>query len=108
MQPFTERVLTFASKSKSGSLKSKALGRLKSLAGAGQGDQAVRQMREAVERMTQQEPFDAVLFSGKRTYPAIAGMRELPLVVDMCDATSVKIRGSVRYTRPARLPLLKL
>jgi sugar transferase (PEP-CTERM/EpsH1 system associated) len=108
LQPFTERVLTFASKSKSGSLKSKALGRLKSLTGAGQGDQAVRQMREAVERMTQQEPFDAVLFSGKRTYPAIAGIRGLPLVVDMCDATSVKIRGSVRYTRRARLPLLLL
>jgi glycosyltransferase involved in cell wall biosynthesis len=108
LEPFTERVLTFASKSKSGSLRSKALGRLKSLAGASQADQAVRLMREAVERMTQEEPFDAVLFSGKRTYPAIAGMRGLPLVVDMCDATSVKIRGSVRYTRRARLPLLLL
>src|SRR5262245_5310150 len=108
LEPFTERVLTFASRSKSGSLKSKALGRLKSLAGASQADQAVRRMREAVERMTLEEPFDAVLFSGKRTYPAIEGMRGLPLVVDMCDATSVKIRGSVRYTRRARLPLLLL
>jgi polysaccharide biosynthesis protein PslH len=108
LQPFTERVLTFTSKSKSGSLKSKAIGRLKSLAGAGQGDEAVRRMREMVERMTREEPFDVVLFSGKRTYPAIAGMQGLPLVVDMCDATSVKIRGSVRYTRRARLPLLLL
>ncbi len=108
LEPFTERVLTFASKSKSGSLKSKALGRLKSLAGASQADQAVRRMRDAVERMTLEEPFDAVLFSGKRTYPAIEGMHGLPLVVDMCDATSVKIRGSVRYTRRARLPLLLL
>jgi polysaccharide biosynthesis protein PslH len=108
LQPFTERVLTFASKSKSGSLKSKALSRLKSLASAGQGDEAVRRMREVVERMTREEPFDAVLFSGKRTYPAIAGMQGLPLVVDMCDATSVKIRGSIRYTRRVRLPLLLL
>jgi sugar transferase (PEP-CTERM/EpsH1 system associated) len=108
LTPFTERVLTFTSKNKSGSFKRKALGRLKSLVGGAQGDQAVREMRAAVERMTQAEPFDAVMFSGKRTYPAIAGMHELPLVVDMCDATSMKIRGSVRYTRAARLPLLLL
>jgi polysaccharide biosynthesis protein PslH len=108
LQPFTERVLTFASKNKSGSLKSKAIGRLRSLAGAGQGDEAVLRMRAAVERLDSEAPFDAVLFSGKRTYPAIADKRELPLVVDMCDATSVKIRGSVRYNRLVRLPLLLL
>jgi glycosyltransferase involved in cell wall biosynthesis len=108
LEPFTERVLTFTSKSKSGSFKSKAIGRLKSLAGSAQGDEAVRQMRAAVEQMTGAEPFDAVLFSGKRTFPAIASMRGLPLVVDMCDATSMKIRGSVRYTRKVRLPLLLL
>jgi glycosyltransferase involved in cell wall biosynthesis len=108
LQPYTARAVTFASKSRSGSLKSKAIGRLRSLAGAGQGDEAVQQMRAAVERMIREEPFDAVLFSGKRTYPALAGMQGLPLIVDMCDATSVKIRSSVRYTRRARLPLLLL
>jgi sugar transferase (PEP-CTERM/EpsH1 system associated) len=108
LAPFTERVLTFVSKSKSGTFKRKALGRLKSVVGGSHADEAVREMRAAVERMTATEPFDAVLFSGKRTFPAIAGMRDLPLVVDMCDATSMKIRGSVRYTRAARLPLLLL
>ncbi len=108
LTPFTEQVLTFTSRSKAGSLKRKAIGRLKSLGGAAQGDEALRQMRAAVERLTRAEPFDAVLFSGKRTYPAIAQIQGLPLVVDMCDATSVKIRGSVHYTRTARLPLLLL
>jgi len=108
LAPFTERVLTFTSKSKSGSLRRKVIGRVKSLAGGAKADEAVRQMRAAVERMTREEPFDIVLFSGKRTYPAIQDMDTLPLVVDMCDATSMKIRGSVRYTRPARLPLLLL
>jgi len=108
LAPFTERVLTFTSKSKSGSLRRKVIGRVKSLAGGAKADEAVRQMRAAVERMTREEPFDVVVFSGKRTYPAIQDMHTLPLVVDMCDATSMKIRGSVRYTPPERLPLLLL
>ena len=108
LAPFTERVLTFTSKSKSGSLRRKVIGRVKSLAGGPKADEAVRQMRAAVERMTREEPFDVVVFSGKRTYPAIQDLVALPLVVDMCDATSMKIRGSVRYTSPARLPLLLL
>jgi glycosyltransferase involved in cell wall biosynthesis len=108
LAPFTERVLTFTSKSKSGSLRRKVIGRVKSLAGGAKADEAVRQMRAAVERMTREEPFDVVVFSGKRTYPAIQDLVALPLVVDMCDATSMKIRGSVRYTSPARLPLLLL
>jgi len=108
LAPFTEQVLTFTSRSKAGSFKRKAIGRLNSLAGGAQSDEAVRQMRAAVERLTSTEPFDAVLFSGKRTYPAIAHIEGLPLVVDMCDATSVKIRGSLRYSRMARLPLLLL
>jgi glycosyltransferase involved in cell wall biosynthesis len=108
LTPFTEHILTFTSKSKSGSFRRKALGRLRSIAGGANADEAVRQMRAAVENMTEVEPFDVVLFSGKRTYPAIAGTQKLPLVVDMCDATSMKIRGSVRFTRPARLPLLLL
>jgi glycosyltransferase involved in cell wall biosynthesis len=108
LAPFTERVLTFTSKSKSGSLRRKVIGRVKSLAGGAKADEAVRQMRAAVQRMTREKPFDVVLFSGKRTYPAIQDMDTLPLVVDMCDATSVKVRGSVRYTRSARLPLLLL
>src|SRR5690348_8179976 len=74
MAPCTQQMLTFASASKSGSFKRKAIGRLKSLAGVAPGDRAVQQMRAAVERLTSEEPFDVVLFSGKRTFPAIAHM----------------------------------
>jgi glycosyltransferase involved in cell wall biosynthesis len=65
-------------------------------------------MRAAVERMAREEPFDAVLFSGKRTYPAIAGLRGIPLVADMCDATSVRFRGAMRYSGLGKLPALGL
>lgn len=105
MEPFTEQVLTFLSSNKSGSLKQKAISRVRSLA---QADSAVQQMSAAIVKLTQASDYDAVLFSGKRTYPAIKYLTSMPLVVDMCDATSMKIRGSIRRTRLARLPLLLL
>lgn len=108
LEPFTEQIQTFVSRSKSGSLRSKAIGRARSLAGGAQADEAVRQMRAAVERLSGHERFDVVLFSGKRTYPAIQNMPNLPLVVDMCDATSTKILGNMRYAKLARLPVLLL
>jgi glycosyltransferase involved in cell wall biosynthesis len=70
------------------------------------GDEAVRRMREAVARLTREERFDLMLFSGKRTFPAIEQLRTLPIVADMCDATSIRIRGSMRYARLRRLPQL--
>jgi glycosyltransferase involved in cell wall biosynthesis len=102
MEPFTEQVLTFLSSNKSGSLKQKAISRV------AQADSAVQQMSAAIVKLTQASDYDAVLFSGKRTYPAIKYLTSMPLVVDMCDATSMKIRGSIRRTRLAKLPLLLL
>jgi sugar transferase (PEP-CTERM/EpsH1 system associated) len=108
LEPFTEQVQTFVSTSKSGSLRSKAIGRVRSLAGSAQADEAVRQMRAAIERLSSTERFDVVVFSGKRTFPAIQNMPDLPLVVDMCDATSSKILGNMRYAKLPRLPVLLL
>ena len=108
LEPFTEQVQTFVSTSKAGSLRSKAIGRVRSLAGSAQADEAVRKMRAAIERLSSEERFDVVLFSGKRTFPAIQNMPELPLVVDMCDATSTKILGNMRYAKLPRLPVLLL
>ncbi len=103
LAPFTERVLTFALERKSGSFNRNALRRLRSLIG---GDEAVRRMRMAVERLTREEHFDLMLFSGKRTFPAIEHLHTLPVVADLCDATSIRIRGSMRYAGLPRLPQL--
>lgn len=51
-------------------------------------------------------PFDALLLSGKRTYPVLRSLPDLPLVTDLCDATSSRIRRQLRVTRPARVPAL--
>jgi glycosyltransferase involved in cell wall biosynthesis len=104
LAPFAERVLTFASTVKSGLL-GKALGRVRSLAGR---DRAARQMCRAVERLMREEPFDLVLFSGKRTLPVIECLESLPVITDMCDATSMNIRGRMRHASFIWLPLLVL
>lgn len=50
---------------------------------------------------------DAVLFSGKRTYPVLAPLPDIPVVSDLCDATSSRLRAGLRHgsplTAPARL-----
>jgi glycosyltransferase involved in cell wall biosynthesis len=49
---------------------------------------------------------DVVLLSGKDTFPALRAIQGVPLVVDICDAASVRLRGelavSPRRRRPAR------
>ncbi len=65
-------------------------------------------MGAAIERLLREEAFDAALFSGKRTSPVVKHLKRIPIVVDMCDATSMKIRGSMRYARLSKLPVLLL
>lgn len=105
MKPYTEQVFTFLSSSKSGSLKRKAINRLRSLV---RTNPTVEQMSQTIARLTSESNYDAVLFSGKRAYSAIKHLRDMPLVIDMCDATSMKIRGSMRHARLAKMPLLLL
>jgi glycosyltransferase involved in cell wall biosynthesis len=47
---------------------------------------------------------DAVLFSGKRTYPVLAPLPELPVVSDLCDATSSRLRAGLRHGSPVMAP----
>lgn len=41
--------------------------------------------------------FDAAVFSGKRTFPVLDALGALPVVVDLCDATSSRVRGGLRF-----------
>jgi glycosyltransferase involved in cell wall biosynthesis len=49
-------------------------------------------------------PADAVLFSGKRTFPALGPLAGRPLVTDLCDATSSRLRTGLRHDPPAKVP----
>jgi glycosyltransferase involved in cell wall biosynthesis len=63
---------------------------------------AARQMKQAVQELVQQEPYDLVFFSGKDTYPAIEDLHELPIVIDCCDTTSLRVRGEMPYASLTR------
>jgi glycosyltransferase involved in cell wall biosynthesis len=65
-------------------------------------------MKEAFVRLLQQQTFDLVLFHGKDIFPVIEDCRGLPVVVDFCDATSMRVRSRMRYASLARLPVLML
>lgn len=57
---------------------------------------AVGRMRLAVRELLRSKPFDVVLFHGKHLFPAIDDLH-LPVVVDFCDATSMRIDTKMRY-----------
>jgi glycosyltransferase involved in cell wall biosynthesis len=67
---------------------------------------AARALRRAVAGHLARDRFDAVIFSGKDTFPALRAVRGTPLVVDVCDAASVRLEGELAIaTGRRRLPL---
>ena len=105
MAPMTRRVMTFRAADKSAGRMRDALQAIRNLAG---GDPAVRQMCFAIGELTQRETFDAVLLSGKQTIPAMRVLGKLPVVVDVCDAASVRMLGTARHAPVAQRPVLLL
>ncbi|MFQ5737378.1 MAG: glycosyltransferase [Acidobacteriota bacterium] len=104
LRPFTRSVQVFRVPARRRAPLQKCLRRMRSLMGV---DKSVGQMRQAVEELASRERFDLV-FCGKYTFPAVQPVAELPLIADFCDATSMRIRRSMRYAGPPRLILLLL
>jgi glycosyltransferase involved in cell wall biosynthesis len=104
LAPFTSRILTFGKPGRRRSKLRKAVRVLRSFVPG--GEIAVEQMRSAAKRCMLEERFDVVVVSGKRTFPAIVGLRDIPVVADMCDATSMGIRRRMRHCGLWRLPAL--
>jgi glycosyltransferase involved in cell wall biosynthesis len=103
LEPFTERTVTVESTRRSRSLRHRATRRLGAIS---IGESAARRLRDEVAEAVGEVPYDVVLFSGKRTFPALAAARGLPIVADVCDATSSRLRGNLRYASIGRFPLL--
>ncbi len=103
LEPFTERIVTVDSHRRSRSLRRQVERRLSAIS---VGESAVRQLRDEVVTVVADVPHDVVLFSGKRTYPALQAAAGLPVVADVCDATSSRIKGNLRFASLSRIPLL--
>lgn len=103
LHPYTERVLTFRSTGRGRSRAGKALAWAQATL---LGRTAERAMRATIRQLLVEEPFDAVLFSGKETLAAIDGLRTPPVVADFTDAASMRLRGQIAVsTGPRRLAL---
>ena len=72
------------------------------------GDAAALRLGEAGAELARDRPFDVLLLSGKRTMPVLRALPEIPLVADLCDATSSRVRREMRYAARTELPRLGL
>jgi polysaccharide biosynthesis protein PslH len=106
LAPFTETIVTEPAARGRRSLPVKIRDRLRVTAAG--GDVAARRLGEAGAKLAAEHPYDVLLLSGKRTMPVLSALPEIPLVADLCDATSSRVRREMRYASPAKLPLLGL
>ncbi|MFQ5649801.1 MAG: glycosyltransferase [bacterium] len=108
IQSFTENLLTFNINGESSSALADKVARLplvgsyleKSLKLA----RGVNQMKEAFLNLAKRERFDLVLFHGKSIFSVIEKWSGLPIVTDFCDATSLRIRTSMRFHSVVKRP----
>ncbi len=104
LDPFLDRLVTRpASLGRSG-LRARAAGRIVAVRRG--GDPASVELGEIGASIHAESPFQAMVLSGKRTYPVLQAMPAIPLVADLCDATSSRLRRQARHARVSRrLPL---
>lgn len=73
---------------------------------AAQLRRAARRLAGAVHEELAAARCDVVLLSGKDTMPALRALRDAPLVVDVCDATSLRLRGELPVASARRRPVV--
>jgi glycosyltransferase involved in cell wall biosynthesis len=109
MTTCTEQIMTFSANGASNPNPDEVLRKLpligKRMEKALRLREGIVQMKRAFTQLTKQESYDVVLFHGKSVFPVIEDWNDLPIVVDFCDATSMRIRNEMRYAGMARFPL---
>lgn len=98
----TERVETFRSLDRARGTLPRRVRRVRRLLPFGLGDNAARRLAERASELVRREHFDAVVFSGKRTDAALARLDSLPVVVDMCDAATLRLKREMAVASPSR------
>lgn len=70
--------------------------------------QSVLKMKQTFQRLVRAGEYDLVLFHGKDCYSVIDGCTQLPVVIDFCDATSLRIRTKMEHVSQTQAALLGL
>jgi glycosyltransferase involved in cell wall biosynthesis len=104
----TERIETFRSLDRAPGAIPRLVRRLRRLLPIGGGDPAAGRLAARVAEVARIEAFDAVVFSGRRTDAALDALDTLPVVVDMCDATSLRLEREMAVASPTRRAALEL
>ena len=106
LRPYVEAIVTEPSARGPRSLPVKVADRVRMLVAG--GDVAAARLGAAGARIAAERPFDALLLSGKRTMPVLDRLPPMPLVADLCDATSSRIRRQMRHASVSNQPALAL
>lgn len=104
----TERVETFRSQDRATGAVQRLIRRGRRLLPSGLGDPAARRLAERASELIRREFFDAVVYSGKRSDAALASLDMLPVVVDMCDATTLRLKREMAVASPSRRAALEV
>ena len=62
----------------------------------------LRELLADARALVDSREVDVVLFSGKQTYPALAGIEGIPVLADACDTASARIMMGLRRRRLSR------
>ncbi|MGH2473628.1 MAG: glycosyltransferase, partial [Candidatus Limnocylindrales bacterium] len=106
LEPYASAIVTEPSSRGRRSVIVKIRDRIRILAAG--GDTAAARLGAEGAALAAARPFDVLLLSGKRTMPVLDALPSLPIVADLCDATSSRIRRELRHAPPRRLPGLLL
>ena len=107
LRPFTEGVRTVEANGVGRSKLGRAWGVLRSVMPSASPEHHVAEMQGVVRRCFREGRFDVVLSSERHT-PFLPECSGVPLVVDLCDATSMGIRKRLRHAGVTRFPTLAL
>lgn len=67
----------------------------------------VRALVAAARQLHTLNAFDAIVLSGKTTTPVLDALPGIPVVADLCDATSTRLDLEARYASPSRRVVLR-
>ena len=96
LAPFVERVVIFGAGAPPGAGRLRRSLRLR---------RAAFELRGAVAAHLEAGTTDVAFLSGKDTFPALRSLDRAPLVVDVCDAASLRLRGELALASRGLAPL---
>jgi glycosyltransferase involved in cell wall biosynthesis len=105
LEPYTEALQVIRRRESNRGITGKFVHAARLAAGV---ESATRQMRSAVARLSSRQPFDLAVLSGKHTLPVLDEIPDVPVVADICDAASVRIRGKIRVAGRLEVPILSV